>query len=114
MPQMIPVTNDAQQTLVASNLNGQNIRIDMWYQDTGNTGWFISLFQTDGTPIVQSAKLNTSVPVLVGLVVDFMGDIIPVATTSPQQELSRNPWEITHQLIFVTPAEFEGSGLAPV
>lgn len=106
--QTIPITNDARQTFTTI-LENQEVRITAWYQDDGD-GWYITLEHVDGRVIIQGARLNCSVPLLQDILVDFVGDIVPVPVAIETSILGRNPWGTTHTLSYLTPTEMVQAG----
>lgn len=107
--QLIPVTNDARQTFTTV-LNGQEIRITMWYQTIGG-GWYISLAFVNGTSITNGARLNCSNNVMRSVLSDFVGGIVPVPAAVETSVIGRNGWNATHTLNYFTPDELVQAGL---
>jgi len=105
----VPVTNDARQTFTTT-LEGQNVRLTIWYQDDG-TGWYITISIVGGEDIVNSARLNSSTPVLFPILSEFAGDFVPVPAVEDIGELGRNPWDNTYDLVYFTEAELKEAGL---
>ena len=110
--QVVPITNDARQTFTTI-VNGQLLKVTAWYQTVG-AGWFVTLEMPDSEVLVQGARLNSQTPVLYGLVNGFNGDLVPTPIKSPYEEIPRQAWGITHQLLYITGSEMEELSLAPV
>ena len=111
MPQLIQITNDARQTFTTV-LNNQRVRLVIYYLDdeldVATTGWFADLILLTQMPqpITLGERLNTFTFFAQDIVSDFTGAIIPVATTYPIPALTdRNPWGVTHQLIYLSQNE---------
>ncbi len=110
--QRIPVTNDARQTFLTI-LNNVTVRMTVWYQSVGGS-WYMKIETPEGRIITQGAKLNSGRSVLSGIIDDFIGSLVVVPVQSPVQDLGRNPWGTTHNLIYMNEEESVRAGIATI
>lgn len=101
--QILPISNEANQVF-STVLNGTELKFHFWYQDIG-AGWFCDIEKITGEKIIAGIKINAMSPLLKSVLTDFSGDIIPVALVS--EELGREPWSNTHELIYFTQEEID-------
>lgn len=101
--QKLPISNEANQTF-STVLNGTELKFHFWYQDIGS-GWFCDIEKITGEKIISGARINAMSPLLESTLTDFDGDIVPVALVS--EELGREPWGNTHELVYFTPEEID-------
>lgn len=99
--QILPITNIVNQRFTTV-LNGTELKFHFWYQRIGD-GWYCDVETISGEAIMTGARVNSMSPLLTSTLTDFEGDIIPIALTPA--ELSSEPWDITHRLIYFTPDE---------
>lgn len=98
MSLIINLQGDASQRL-STTLGGQSVIIELWWNDLIGS-WFISLKNTNDTPICTGRRLSAGNRVFEHVLIDFEGDLVPEPLTTPAQELGRNSWGITHKLVY--------------